>query len=315
MRKHIFVVFAAPLLALALLQEPAQAAPKSLPAPTTPSNAPATPQMRTYVSGLGSDANPCLVSAPCQSFQRALSLTIASGAIFVLDSANYGPATITKSVTITSEGAMAGVLAPSGIGITINAGPSDVINLRGLDIDGSNSGSIGIQFNSGKSLNIQKSLVRNFTNSGISFSPTVASALFVSDTIVSNNANNGILVTGTSSPATGALSRVNATANGVGIFASGSTVNLAITDSVSASNNYGIGASSAAVMIRNSTASNNAVGITADQTAVVRVSQSTITGNGTGWQAVNGGQMLSFGNNNVVGNTSDGAATTTLALE
>ena len=271
--------------------------------------------MRTYVSGLGSDNNPCTVSSPCGTFQAALALTIAGGAIYVLDSANYGPVTINKAVTITSEGAMAGVLATSGVGMTISAGASDVINLHGLDIDGANSNSIGIQFNSGKSLTIQKSLVRNFTNSGISFTPNAASALFVSDTVVTHNAQNGILVVGGSSAVAGALSRVTASINGVGILASGSSVSLAVTDAVASSNNYGIGASSSTVMVRNSTVSNNAVGIAADQTAIVRVGQSTITGNGTGWQATNGGQVLSYGNNNVGGNTTDGTATSTLALE
>ena len=51
------------------------------------------------------------------------------------------------------------------------------------------------------------------------------------------------------------------------------------------------------------------------QSAIVRVGQSTITGNGTGWQALNGGQVQSYGNNNVGGNTTDGTASTTLALE
>jgi hypothetical protein len=67
-------------------------------------------------------------------------------------------------------------------------------------------------------------------------------------------------------------------------------------------------------MVRNSSVSNNAIGIVADRTAVVRVGQSTITANGTGWQATNGGQVVSFGNNNVSGNGTDGAATSTVAL-
>ena len=132
---------------------------------------------------------------------------------------------------------------------------------------------------------------------------------------VSNNTNNGILVAGGPGGATGAFTRVNATANGVGVFASGSNVSLALTDSMASSNNYGIGASLAAVMVRNSTASNNAIGISADQNATVRVGQSTVTGNGIGWQGTNGGQILSFSNNTVGGNKSDGAATTTVTLE
>jgi nitrous oxidase accessory protein NosD len=58
----------------------------------------------------------------CQTFQAALALTAAGGEIYVLDSANYGAVTINKAVSITSEGAMGGVLAPSGAGITIAAG-------------------------------------------------------------------------------------------------------------------------------------------------------------------------------------------------
>jgi len=271
-----------------------------------------TPQTRTYVSGTGSDSFPCTIAQPCKTLHAALSLTVAGGEIFLLNSANYGPVTITKAVTITGEGAVAGMLSTSGAGITINAGANDVINLRGLAIDGGNSGTFGIQFNSGLSLNVQKSLIRNFSNCGISFAPSGASSLFVSDTVLTHNGNNGILI---ANSAAGALSRVTASSNGVGVSASGAGASITVTDTVASNNTYGIGASSAAVMVRNSIISNNAVGIAADQSATVRITQSTITGNGTGWQATNGGQLLTYGNNNVDGNTTNGAATTTLTLE
>src|SRR5215813_2868704 len=76
-----------------------------------------SPQTRTYVSAQGIDANGCVVTAPCRTLQAALALTVAGGEIFVLNSANYGAVTINKAVTITSEGAIAGVLATSGTGI------------------------------------------------------------------------------------------------------------------------------------------------------------------------------------------------------
>src|SRR5262249_44137287 len=76
----------------------------------------ATPQTRTYVSGTGSDSYPCTATQPCKTLQAALSLTVAGGEIFVLNSANYGPVTITKAVTITGEGAVAGMLSTSGAG-------------------------------------------------------------------------------------------------------------------------------------------------------------------------------------------------------
>jgi hypothetical protein len=274
-----------------------------------------TPLMRTYVSGSGSDSNPCTATQPCATFQAALSLTIAGGEIFVLNSANYGPVTINKAITITSEGAVGGILATSGAAITISAGASDVINLRGLGIDGANSGTVGIQFNSGSSLTVQKSFIRNFANSGINFAPSGSSTLFVSDAVVTSNASNGIAVSGGASAVNGSLSRIFASGNGVGILASGSGVRLAVADAVASNNTYGIGATAGAVMVRNSTASNNSIAIAAQTGAIIRVGQSTITANGTGLQATGGGQIQSFGNNNLAGNSTDGAATTTLALE
>jgi hypothetical protein len=282
--------------------------------------------MRTYVSGLGNDNNGCTVNSPCKTFQRALAMTIAGGEIFVLNSANYGAVTIGKAVTIASEGAVAGVLATGGVAIAINAGVNDVVNLRGLSIDGGNTGTIGIQFTSGQSLNIQRSAIRNFTNSGINFAPTAGtSALFVADTLVTNNGNNGILVAPSGSGGVkGALSRVVASgnglaSNGLGIFVYGGNssgaVNLTLTDTVVNNNYYGVAVGASAGMVRNSTVSNNVVGIRADQAAIIRVGQSTVTANGIGWQATNGGLLQSFGNNNVSGNATDGTLTSTLTLQ
>jgi hypothetical protein len=302
----------APVAPVAPMSPVAPVAPVSPVASVAPV-APVAPQMRTYVSGTGSDSNPCTVSSPCKTFQAALALTIARGEIYVLNSANYGPVVINKAVTIISEGAVGGVLATSGAGITISAGANDVINLRGLDIDGGNSGSNGIQFSSGQGLNVERSVVHNFTNCGINFASSGTSQLFVSNSAISNNTNNGILV---SSNGSGALNRIMTSGNGVGIFANGGGVNVTITDSLAGSNNYGIAASSAAaVMVRNSTVSNNAIGIAADQSAIVRVGQTTVTANGTGWQASNGGQLQDYGNNTVGGNSSDGTLTSTVSLK
>jgi hypothetical protein len=275
-----------------------------------------TPQTRTYVSGLGSDNNSCTVSSPCKSFQAALALTITGGEIYVLDSADYGPVTINKAVTITSEGALAEVQASTGTAITINAGANDIVYLRGLSIDGGNSGVIGIKFTAGKSLNIQKSAIRSFTNSGISFTPTGASTLIVSDSVFSNNTGNGILVAASGSSAvSGAVNRVTASGNGVGVLASGTGANVTIIDTVESNNNYGVGGNSSSLMIRNSTLTNNTIGIASDNSAIARIGQSTLTANGIDWQATNGGQLQSYGNNNVNGNAVDGLATSTVALQ
>src|SRR5215472_4478503 len=92
---------------------------------------------RTFVSGTGSDANPCSLGAPCRSFAGALAQTSSGGEIAVLDTAGYGAVTITQAVSIVNEeGVEAGITVTSGDGNTINAGSSDVVNLRGLTLVG-----------------------------------------------------------------------------------------------------------------------------------------------------------------------------------
>jgi len=293
------------LCVLSVLSQPVQAAPKWFST---------TPQIRTFVSGLGSDNYPCTADRPCRTLKAALALTTAGGQIYVLDSADYGPFTITTAVTIAADGAVAGVLATSGTGISISAGANDVITLRGLNVDGSKTGNVGIQFNSGKSLNLQKTVLRAFASAGLNFAPSGASTLFISETTATNNVNNGILVSASTSVG-GTLQRITATGNGTGILAAGGMVKITVSDTVASNNHYGMGASAAALMVRNSTFNNNLVGIAADQNGIIQVGQSTITANATGWRASNGAQVQSYGNNSVSGNTADGIVTKTVALQ
>src|SRR5256714_13495236 len=55
---------------------------------------------RTWVSGVGNDANPCSRTAPCKTFAGAISKTAAGGEISVLDPGGFGAVTITKSIEI-----------------------------------------------------------------------------------------------------------------------------------------------------------------------------------------------------------------------
>src|SRR5437763_12603965 len=89
---------------------------------------------RTWVSGVGDDANPCSRTAPCKTFAGAISKTAAGGEINVLDPGGFGAVTITKSITISSEGFEAGVLTNARRGIIVNVpNAADVLVLRGLD--------------------------------------------------------------------------------------------------------------------------------------------------------------------------------------
>src|SRR5678809_384987 len=85
---------------------------------------------RTWVSGVGDDANPCSRTAPCKTFAGAISKTAAKGVISVLDPGGFGAVTITKSITLNGDGTLAGILSAGTNGIIVNAGVNDRVVLR-----------------------------------------------------------------------------------------------------------------------------------------------------------------------------------------
>src|SRR5438876_4188543 len=92
---------------------------------------------RTFVASSGNDANPCTHDLPCRSFNAAIAATTAGGEVVALDSAGYGPATVTASITVAAApGAHAAITVFSGTGITVNAGNTDRVGLRNLYING-----------------------------------------------------------------------------------------------------------------------------------------------------------------------------------
>src|SRR5450631_2155813 len=95
---------------------------------------------RTWVSGVGDDANPCSRTAPCKTFAGAISKTAAGGEIDVLDPGGFGAVTITKAISIEAEGVIAGVVVSGTNGIVVAAGANDSVVLRGLTIEGLGTG-------------------------------------------------------------------------------------------------------------------------------------------------------------------------------
>src|SRR6266480_7370064 len=89
---------------------------------STPAQAQAS---RTWVSGVGDDANPCSRTAPCKTFAGAISKTAPGGEINVLDPGGFGAVTITKSISIISVGFEAGVLVSGTNGIIIQVASTD----------------------------------------------------------------------------------------------------------------------------------------------------------------------------------------------
>src|SRR5258707_1834948 len=123
---------------------------------------------RTWVSGVGDDVNPCSRTAPCKTFAGAISKTAAGGEIDALDPGGFGAVTITKAMTIDGGGGqVASVLVSGTNGIVVQAGPSDVVILRNLRINGIGTGINGIRFLSVKDLNVENCYIFGFSTNGI----------------------------------------------------------------------------------------------------------------------------------------------------
>jgi len=148
-----------------------------------PAHAQAT---RTWVSGVGDDANPCSRTAPCKTFAGAISKTAAGGEINVLDPGGFGAVTITKSISIISVGFEAGVLVSGTNGIVIQVADTDKVLLEGLDIEGLGTGLDGVKILGGGKTTIRRCSIRNFTQNGIDLVGTAGARAVVENTTVFN---------------------------------------------------------------------------------------------------------------------------------
>jgi hypothetical protein len=158
---------------------------------TQSANAQAT---RTWVSGVGDDANPCSRTAPCKTFAGAISKTAAGGEINALDPGGFGAVTINKSITIDGGGGqVASVLVAGTNGIIVSAG-AGTVTLRNIRINGvlgtPSPGLNGVQVLSAAALHIENCTIFGFSQTGININLTSASAarVLVTDTVVSNSA-------------------------------------------------------------------------------------------------------------------------------
>jgi hypothetical protein len=130
---------------------------------------------RTWVSGVGDDANPCSRTAPCKTFAGAISKTANGGEINCLDPGGFGGVTITKSLAIKCQYTEGGVLVSGTNAIVVNAAATDKVTLKGLDINGIGTGSqtslTGVKVLSAKYVRIVDSEIHRF-QSGITVAPT-----------------------------------------------------------------------------------------------------------------------------------------------
>jgi len=275
---------------------------------------------RTWVSGVGDDANPCSRTAPCKTFAGAISKTASGGIIDALDPGGFGAVTITKPITIEGNGTLASVLSSGvqGIIVNITSGTGRDVILRNILIDGSGPtiGTNGINFIAGDSLTVEDCYITRYLTTGILFQPNSNAQLTVRRTGVYLS-TIGIRATGIGAtglgPATASasISDSNIAKNGTGIQAdqnSKVTVRSSYVNGNTADGILGTSSSSCSVLVDFTVSANNGTGVRSNGAGTeVQVNNSSITGNGTGVSSTNSGQICTYTSNRVSLNGTPGA--------
>lgn len=267
---------------------------------------------RTWVSGVGDDANPCSRTAPCKTFAGAISKTANGGEISVLDPGGFGAVTITKGITINGTGTLAGILAAQVNGVIVNATGNDTIILRDISINGATNGLNGIRFLAGKTLMVDHCWIYGFTQNGIDVAVGGVSNLKVINTVFENIGQDGMHLN-----STGGV--VNAMINNTEIMNCGG-------DGIEAAANVRAGVSNSRIFLDGNgirtTGANSLFNLDdlfisqvnfalqASSTSAIRISDSTIAQNSTGISQ-NGGTIESFQGNSLFGNTVPGTFSAT----
>jgi hypothetical protein len=166
----------------------------SLGVATAPANAQAT---RTWVSGVGDDANPCTRNAPCKTFVGAINKTAAGGEINCLDGGAFGALTITKSIMIVcGQSGVGGVTAASGNnGINVATLPlGGRVVLDGLDLEGLAAASVtvagltGVNVIGQATVIIRNCSIRNFAQNGVNVAATSGTTrVVIQNSIITGN--------------------------------------------------------------------------------------------------------------------------------
>jgi hypothetical protein len=274
---------------------------------------------RTWVSGVGDDANPCSRTAPCKTFAGAISKTATGGEINCLDPAGFGGVTITKSITIDCSHTLGGILALNFNGVIINNSAANV-TLRGLDINGAlGTTGNGVRIIAAASVLIDDCQIYGFsgtTSNGRGVAIETATAN-VRVTIMNSQFWNNNFVGIHSNPSAG---NVVLDISNVLLSRGGTThidlrqLTTASIDRVTATNSptgAGVAAelSNATATITNSNLSNNAFGILVGNggSPIIRVGSTQISGNTSAGLQITSGQIISAGNNLIRGNTGNEA--------
>ena len=269
--------------------------------------------VRTWVSGVGDDANPCSRTAPCKTFSGAISKTAAGGEISVLDPGGFGSVTITKSITINGRGPVAGITGNNTSGISIeNSGGSPItVVLRDLDINASDGvWGIRVAGTGPTSVQIENTKISGFTTAGIGIAPGTGGnvKLMAKNLAIANcGAGPGVDADATNAPVSVVLDDVTSTNCEIGLKVAGGAKATARSSDFS-NNTTGVavtGASSVANLDSGNIAFCTTAVSVLSSGATARLTNMTVMDNVTVLSNA-GGTIVTFNNNRVRNNTTNG---------
>ena len=274
---------------------------------------------RTWVSGVGDDANPCSRTAPCKTFAGTISKTARNGEINVIDAGSFGAVTITKSITINADWQFGGILAAGINGIIINiTDPADTkktVVLRNLDINGAASGINGIRFLAGSQLVVENCIIHGFTTHGLDVNAATPAQISVSNTRFSDLGSVGVRIAGavhkvalTDVLIQKALVGFDVIAGGIGTIRNSTIIGV--------TNQAIVAEGPSVINVDGGVVANNGTGVSAfSNGSTVRIANLAILNNTTGISIAAGGTVASFGGNKNAGNTTAGAPNANLLLQ
>lgn len=264
---------------------------------------------RTWVSGVGDDANPCSRTAPCKTFAGAISKTAAGGEIDCLDPGGFGAVTITKSITIDCDSGAGGVLVSGTNGVVISANSStDTIILRNLTLQGIGTGFNGLQILSAKNVHLEDVVVQGFTQSGINVAAGASIQVSGRDVVI-NNCTTGLSAGTTAGNAIVDFANAQFSGNGTGALGHANSLITLQNSAISLNSSFGINqdAGGSQINLSNSVLSSNATAVKSVTGSTIRIIGNTFAQNGTALNS-GGGAILTDGNNTNAGNGIVGTA-------
>jgi hypothetical protein len=272
---------------------------------------------RTWVSGVGDDANPCSRTAPCKTFAGAISNTATGGEIDCLDAGGFGTFTITKSITIDGSGTFASILSGAtnaiNINLTATPDPMKTVQLRGLSINGLGSGLDGIKIISATHVFIDNVAIEGFTRNAINIS-AAGSFVQVTRSTIHNISKFGINADLSSSTASTNVSVESSNISNcdAAVFSTRGA-SITVRNSALLHNAVGVVVQNSDVMLDTCLIAHGGRGVWARPGSVIRLSMNTITRNQTGLM-IEEGKIISFKNNAINGNVVDGTPPATVPL-